>query len=167
MERGKHTFTTHCEYCNRDLNFKSNTAMYKHFVRDPDHWDRNKRTCVEVLRWREHDPVFNSYICDYCQERRPKSDEEHYINDPSTWTDLTVQTTCVNVLKKRDIITCLQCNEKFKFEDLRKHWPEGTKFNLQSTRWQAGSLMAHCINRVKEREKWAKGRRLGTLARYD
>ena len=164
IELGQHTFTIHCEYCNQDLEFKSDTAMHKHQVRDPDHWDRKKKTCVEVLRWREHDPIYNSYTCDFCKERRPKSDEDHYILDPSTWSYQNVQSSCVNVLKKRDMITCLQCNEKFKFEDLRKHWPKGTKFNLQSTRWQAGSGMAHCINVVKKREEREKGsRRLGTL----
>ena len=126
---GKHTFTINCEYCKKDLDFQSNTAMYKHFVRDPDHWDRRKKTCVEVLKWREHDPVYNSYTCRHCEERRPKSDNEHYIMNPSTWTYQNVQSTCVKVLKKRDIITCLQCKEKFKFEDLRKHWPEGTHFS--------------------------------------
>ena len=165
---GKHTFTVCCEYCKQDIDFKSDTAMRKHFVQDPDHWDRRKKICVESLRWREHDPVYNSYTCEFCQERIPKSDNEHYIMDPSTWSLQKVKTTCVNVLKKRDTITCLQCNEQFKFEDLRKHWPEGTKFNLESTRWQAGSGMAHCINEVRNREYWEnRRRRLGTLVHYD
>ena len=49
MELGKHSFTIKCEFCKEALVFKSDTAMYKHFVRDPP-TKSGQKTCVNALK---------------------------------------------------------------------------------------------------------------------
>ena len=143
VARGKHTFSITCKYCNQDIEFKSDAEMHRHFTMEPDwamaSWPRAK-TCVNVLKWKEHNPVYNSYTCDHCLERIPNSGAaKHGILDPTKslsghrdpkYDTLDNQMTCVNVLKKRDIITCSECKETFKFANLRDHYPPDTPFDL-------------------------------------
>ena len=136
VEKGRHTVYITCEYCGKDIEFKSDAEIWRHYIKDPDSRTRSKNTCVNVLKDRglkppykkkEHDPSVPS-TCSYCQEIVP-NDVEHVIIDPSHQRH---DMTCINELKKRKLILCWDCNEKFKFEDLRKHWPEGTNFSLFS-----------------------------------
>ena len=170
VEKGRHTVYITCEYCGKDIEFKSDAEIWRHYIKDPDSRTRSKNTCVNVLKDRglkppykkkEHDPSVPS-TCSYCQEIVP-NDVEHVIIDPSHQRH---DMTCINELKKRKLILCWDCNEKFKFEDLRKHWPEGTNFSLFSDH-PARIGIAPCKNRLKKREEWDKiskaARRLGTL----
>ena len=153
---GKHMYYITCEYCNQDIEFTSETEMRRHFKAQT----RKITTCVNVLRWREHDPVYNSHNCRYCQERIPGkipgiSEMDHYIADPS---NLRHTGTCINVLEKRQIITCHDCKGKFKFADLRKHWPEGTPFDLRDPNYRGvAPSIAPCIKYAKILADMKKG----------
>ena len=169
VERGKHTFYITCKYCNQDVEFKSDTEMHRHFKMEPDwamdSWPRSK-TCVNVLKWKEHDPVYKSYTCDHCLERIPNTDKKHGILDPTKslsghrdpkYDTLNNQLTCVNVLKKRDIITCSECKETFKFANLRDHYPPDTPFDLIN-RENISFAIAPCKVRMKEIELMRAGK---------
>ena len=108
-----------------------------------------------VLKWREHDPVYNSHTCDYCQERISgiNSTMEHYIKDPS---DYRHSQTCINELSKRESIYCFDCKAKFKFADLRGHYPEGTPFSLTNPDPDSALPgITPCFERAKKNQ-WLK-----------
>ena len=125
VQRGKHTFCITCEYCNQDLEFKSDTEMYRHFKTTGERWDgkdgRRKNTCVNVIKMREADPDYDKSECPYCKEMIPRRDNNHWISvDP----EQPSKHTCLTMLKKRPYLICPCCGEKLSTSpsEWKKHY---------------------------------------------
>ena len=95
------------EYCKQDIEFKSDTDMFKHFKK----WGttRSKNTCVNVIKTREAGPNYGKSECPYCKEMIPPEDYDHIIRaDPEQPSKMT----CLTLVKKRPFLICTCCGEK-------------------------------------------------------
>ena len=123
LERGKHTFYITCEYCKQDIEFKSDSEMYRHFIKDgKGRWSgRKKNTCVNEMKMRETDPDYDKSECHVCKEIFPSRIRNHWIRfDP----EQPSKETCVTLLKRRPFLICPCCGDKLSTSDWEKHYED-------------------------------------------